>query len=479
MASVVYAGPISSLETELQAILDADSIQPGSDGSYQLYKTIFLYHVLGFKIAASPVIMAQSQDRIITIQKGPEERCAEAFRAAWEALDCDRYILNAAILSRVYGISAVIVGTPNLSTEAPLDLAKMALDPALYFNLLDPLNTAGSLVLNQDANAPDFMKPRSVQVNGKPYHPSRSIVLMHEQPIYIWYNPGAFGFVGPSIYQRVLYPLKSFIQTMITDDAVSRKAAVIVAKIKAPGSIIDGLAQAAGAIKRWFIKAAQVGNVISIDPDESIETLDMQNIDKAMTTARENILRNIATGTNEPAQFLHEETFAQGLSEGNEDAKKVANFIERLRKWMGPLYKFFDAFVMYRAWTPDFYATLQSDFPEYKDVPYATAFNDWRNSFSAIWPSLLTEPESKLVEVDDVKLKAVIALIEVMSPELSPANKAVLFQWAADSVNALKRMFPSPLDLDIEDIETYEPPQPMMGGENEKEPTPKPEGATT
>jgi len=32
------------------------------------------------------------------------------------------------------------------------------------------------------------------------------------------YTQAAFGFVGRSVYQRPLYPLKSFVQTMITDD---------------------------------------------------------------------------------------------------------------------------------------------------------------------------------------------------------------------------------------------------------------------
>src|SRR5207249_3090959 len=44
-----------------------------------------------------------------------------------------------------------------------------------------------------------------------------------------------------------------------------------------------------------------------------------------------------------------------------------------------------------------------------------------------------------------------------------PENKVTLLQWAADNANENKMMFTSPLVLDAEALENYEPPQPMMG----------------
>ena len=46
------------------------------------------------------------------------------------------------------------------------------------------MNTAGSIVLDQDPNSADFQKVGSVTAAGKPYHQSRCCVMMNEDPIY-------------------------------------------------------------------------------------------------------------------------------------------------------------------------------------------------------------------------------------------------------------------------------------------------------
>ena len=117
---------------------------------------------------------------------------------------------------------------------------------------------------------------------------------MNEEPIYIHYTSSAFGFVGRSVYQRALFPLKSFIQSMITDDMVTRKAGVLIAKIKPAGSIIDKTMAAMTGLKRNILKDAETNNVISIGQDDSVEAINMQNTDTAMTVARKNLLENIA-----------------------------------------------------------------------------------------------------------------------------------------------------------------------------------------
>ncbi len=185
------------------------------------------------------------------------------------------------------------------------------------------------------------------------------------------------------------------------------------------------------------------------------------NTDGAMTTARKNILENIAVAAQMPAKLLNSETFAEGFGEGTEDAKHVARYVEREREGMQPLYDFFDKIVQYRAWNPEFYKTIQADYPEYRDVPYTKAFFDWVNSFAAAWPSLLIEPESERIKVDDTKLKAIISMLGVLMPEMDPDNKGALVQWAADNFNDLKLLFQNPLELDIQALQAYVPPEPM------------------
>lgn len=448
MAEVVLNG--ANLGTSLQSILMADDIVPGSDPSYQLCKTIYVAHPLGQKMVDSPISAAQSQQRQISVPNSPEDRIKEAFERQWQKDGIDAQIFNAARIARIYGISSVAVLGDGEDVAQPLDFKKLW-DRKISFNVFDPLNTAGSLVLNQDPNAMDFQKHAAIRVSGKTYHRSRSVTIQNESPLYIEYTPSAFGFVGRSVYQRALYPLKSFINTMVTDDMVAKKAGLIIAFIKGAGSIVDNLMQAVTGIKRSLLKVAVVDNVLSMGPDDKVESLNLQNLDGAFGNSRSNVLKNIATAADMPAIMLENETLTEGFGEGSEDAKIIVRFINRIRIWMEPLYDFFDPIVQRRAWNPDFYKTIQAEFPEeYGDVDYDTAFFQWQESFTAIWPNLLEEPESERIQVEDVKFKALIATAEVLGPLVDPENKARVIAWVAENMNSNKLLFQAPLILDEE-----------------------------
>lgn len=470
----------SILGNALSDLLSCREIVPGDAPSYQVCKAILAYHPLGAKIAESPISMAMSQRREIAVAGAPD-RVHEEFEKTWDSMRTDGYIFNLGRLARTYGISSIISVADGFPPSRPLDLAKVA-DLDLKFNVLDPLNTAGSLVLSQDPNSPDFQRPGIVSSNGIPYHRTRSVVLMNEDPLYIDFTTSAFGFVGRSSYQRILFPLKSFVQTMVTDDMVSKKAGLLIAKMKVNASIVDRLMASVSSIKRALLKEGETNNVLSIEVDEEIESLNLQNIDGAGGFARKNILENCASGADMPAKILNAETFAEGFGEGTEDAKYVAQFVERVRIWMKPAYDYFDPIVQMRAWTPDFFKTIQHDFPEdYGKIGYREALYRWRNAFVATWPSLLREPESELIKVEDVKLKAIIAFVQVLTPDLDPENRATLIQWACDNMNENKLLFQSPLNLNYEAIAEYEPIAVAEGGEDEgaeKPKTPRPFAAT-
>jgi hypothetical protein len=303
----------------------------------------------------TPIELAQSQPREIAVPGAAEERISKKFLEEWETIGADEIIANAYATARAYGVSTLAMIIENVDPDQPVPWKKLS-DIRLSFSIFDPLNTAGSIVLNQDPLAIDFQKVTNVAVSGKPFHRSRTVTMMHERPIYIDYTVSAFGFVGRSVFQRALFPLKSYIQTMVTDDLVTKKAGVFVAMLSTAGAIIDRVMQASAGLKRLFVKEATNGNVISIGKDEKIETLNMQNIDGAYGMARTNILDNIAIAADMPAIILKEETFVEGFGEGTEDAKKVARWVARVRRQMAPLYRFMDNVVQRRAWNEDFFA---------------------------------------------------------------------------------------------------------------------------
>lgn len=449
----------TSIPSQLMQILAADQIQPGSDPSYELCKMIYAYHPIGGKMVDGPITMALSQEREISLESGPEELLTHAFREAWHRLGKvggDQLVANTWATAKIYGIGALVMGARGLSPAQPLppeDWYKLD----LYFNVVDPLNTAGSLVTNQDPNSPDFQKPGPVVVSGQPYHRSNAVVAMNGQPLYILWTNSAYGFVGRSVYQRSLYPLKSFIQTMIMDDMISLKAGAIIYKAESPASFIDKVTEKFYKAKARLLKFARTGNVMTIGENEAVESLNLQNIDGAGTFARNNILKNIATGANMPASILNQETLAEGFGEGTEDAKQIARYIDRERIEMGVIYRFLDPIVQRIAWSPEFYAGIKTRIPEYKEVPYEVAFAEWTKGFRTKWPNLLVEPDSEKVKVSESVLKSATELATLILPQMDPLNKAATIGWLADIVNKSDKMFTAPLMLDMESLEAHEP----------------------
>lgn len=453
----------SCSHSELMALLDSDDIQPGSTAGYQTCKTIYLFHPLGGKMVDRPIKMAMNESRTVHISQayGIEQRLRDAFEREWKALGADNHIANAARISRIYGVSAIAMLVDNQEPSSAVDYRTLY-KHNVTFNILDPLNTAGSIVLNQDPNAQDFQKVEGIRVAGKPYHKSRCVVQQNEDPIYLAYNSAAFGFTGRSVYQRALFPLKSFIQTMRTDDMVAVKGGLLVTKIKGPSSVVNNMMQKLSGIKRMMLKRGKTGEVLQIGDGDNIESIDLSNLEKPLDSARKHILENVAAAADMPAIILNSETFAQGFGEGTEDARAVAVYIDNIREWLDQLYAFFIRVCQYRAWSIEFFQSLRADFPELKNT-YSLYFASWINNFEYRWPPSLKEPDSEKVKVDETRFKAIVSMLEVLLPQVNmdDENRALLIEWAQANANANENLFPQRLDLDIDSLKANRPQQPQ------------------
>ena len=454
---------IGSCSPELITLLDSDDIQPGMSAGYQTCKTIYLFHPLGGKMVDRPIKMAMNESRTVHISQayGIEQRLRDAFEREWKALGADKHIANAARISRIYGVSAIAMLVDNQEPSSAVDYRTLY-KHNVTFNILDPLNTAGSIVLNQDPNAQDFQKVDGIRVAGKPYHKSRCVVQQNEDPIYLAYNSAAFGFTGRSVYQRALFPLKSFIQTMRTDDMVSVKGGLLVTKIQGPSSVVNNMMQKLSGIKRMMLKRGKTGEVLQIGANDSIESIDLSNLEKPLDSSRNHILENIAAAADMPAIILNSETFAQGFGEGTEDARSVAVYIDNIREWLEPLYGYFIRICQYRAWSIEFFQSLRADFPDLKNT-YSLYFSSWINNFEYRWPSSLKEPESEKVKVDEIRFKAIVSMLEVLLPQVNTddENRSLLIEWAQTNANANESLFPQRLDLDIDSLKANRPQQPQ------------------
>ena len=462
--------------TLMTTLLGAQDIVPGQSPSYEIAKTIYAYHPLGSRMVDKPLEMAMSQERILTVPGAPEEVLLNAFRKEWKRLGgvgADVLAFRIGQIARIYGIGTlacnIVKGDEKAPTNEPLPMERLH-KADLQFYVFDPLNTAGSLVLNQDPGAVDFMHPRQVRVGSESWSNTKALVLMHEQPIWIEWTNSAFGFVGRSVYQRAFYPLKSYLLSMIADNLVQQKLGLLVYKGKTPGSVIDKVALAFSNLKRRAIKGAQTNNVVQIGVDEDLESLNMEHVHTAGEYSRNNILKNLALASGMPAVLLNEETLTQGFGEGSEDAKQIARYIDRVRLELGPAYQFLDNITMRRAWNEDFYKQIQADFPQqYGSLSYEAAFLEWKDAFEATWPNLLSEPDSEKAKAAESRVKAAKDIADTILPLCDPENKATVADWLTSVANNEKDLFPEPLTLDVEALAAYEPPVPMMGGEDEPE----------
>jgi len=448
MANVnIVSAPLGG---NLQSLLMSDDIQPGSEPSYQLCKTIYTYHPLGKRLVDGPLEMALSKPRLISVPDAPDDVATKAFQTEWDTMRCDHYIMNTMRLSKIYGISTIAMSCEEYPDNVPIPPEEMY-KINLNFRVYDPLNTAGSLVLDLNPQSPHFLKPEIVRVANKPFHPSRTCVVMNEDPVYLSFTSSAFGYVGRSIYQRALYPLKSFISSLIADDLVARKCGVIVAKIKQPGSIVNNISTGLFAGKRNIVKEAETTNVISIGPDEDISSIDLNNIEGALMMSRKHIIANIASAANMPEHILSQEKLSNGFESGGEDFKIIADYIAGVQNEMIELFDYFTKIVQRKAWNPEFYTTVQNLYPEqYGDMSYDEFFYDCKNKFATRFPELIEEREEKRLDTEKLKTETIVNVANAFLPTLDPDNQAILFQWCADNLNALKMIFPDELQFDLE-----------------------------
>ena len=468
MSTIINLRAGTDLPNSLRDFMLLSELTPGDEPSYQACKAVYVGHPVGAKMAETPIVMAQSQERILTAPGAPSA-AMDAFKDEFEAIGATEAIRQTKVMSRVYGIATCGLVAEGVPPDRPLT-AQQTRDLRIAFNIWDPLNTAGSLVFNQNPNALDFLKQgQHVAVGGQSYHPSRTQVVINERPVFLAWTSAAFGFVGRSVYQRAWYPLKSYLKTMTADDMIATKAGVIVAKIKQPGSMVDNVMSAAFNQKRNVVKEAEVGNVINVSIDEAIESLDLANMEGPSRMARENILKNCAVSGDMPAVLLNEETYVEGFGEGTEDARRVAMFVKRMREEMAPQYRWFDDIAMHRAWSPEFYLTIQKRYPQvFGKVAYTQAFYSWKNSFKMQWPNWLEEEDSEKIRTEEVILNAAIAVVQTLLPISDPVNQTKLAAFLADTLNDQETLFKTPLEFDIEALEEYLQKQQQQQEEQEQ-----------
>lgn len=330
------------MSNQLQDLLLANDIEAGSVASYQVCKAIYNYHPLGAKIVSSSVYNAFANGRTVSFVDINDSQLVDDYNNLFFSLDCQRVINQAIILSRVYGSSAIYVGHKGKDLSLPLEIHP---DDDIYFNVLDPLtfNAYNSDSLNQLSD--NYLRHGdNITIAGSVVHPSRLLFInnRNEMPTYGEFSASSFGFNGRSDYQRCLVLLRTYIRVLQADEFIIDKAGSVIAKIDAGNAGFSNISSAITKAYRSMIqqlrgspessaKGRYSGGVITIGHDDTIETLNLQNINETVEGVRKRLLNDIASCCNMPASIMSDEAMAQGFSDGKEDALKEARYLKSVQ----------------------------------------------------------------------------------------------------------------------------------------------------
>ncbi|OXI49280.1 hypothetical protein [Burkholderia aenigmatica] len=438
--------------TQLYNNLVNEVIEPDTGLSYQLAKQIYLSHPMGQRVVDNVINLAFSQERTIS---GIPEDAKKAFKAAWNAARADTAIKNVARHARIYGSSTLV------------DLGEGT------FKVYDPLITAGSLVGNLDPLSRDFLSPNDPVVRDFKFTPQNSVVAFNGTQVYLAYSQSAFGYTGRSVFYNMLQPLAAFLISMEVDALVLKKSGVLISKTKPVGAAQNRFSMFWQRKKATDVKKALNGNVLAIETDEDINTLNMANTADAMTTARNNVISNIATALDAPAVILQNDVLTNGFGEGKEDSKVIAQFVERYRGEIEHLFEFITPKIQELAWTEEWYASFVMSNPAYASIPFQSATNYWRNNFEYAWPNYLTEPDSEKVKREESSFNAYAKIYETLqagikNPETRRAIAQALIELTHE--DSMKTLLPMPIDIEFADDDFVDPaPTDFKGSERVSE----------
>jgi len=436
----------SGQHNSLRDLMQSNELQVGDLASYQICKTIFAYHPIGSKFATLPVDMAFSKPRGITLSDHPKI-VKERFETTYEKLGVWSKIKQALILSRVYGMSSVMIGQYGKGLDEALDVTTIKTNP-LFFNVLDPLNTAGSLINNQDPLSGRFLSVSGVQVMGKPVHASRCFIKNNgeEQPLYLQWSQSAFCYGGRSVYQRALPLLKQYLKSIQVDEYLLDKVGALVVKSGEPQGVYDSFTGTMSKLIREMVKSLRgistdaatgevTGGVLSMGKDDTVETLSLIHTNDVADGVRRRLLANLAATDGMPTTLLSDDPFATGHADGTEDRKKEAEYLEGIQSDAKELVDWLDGFVMRMAWDDEFLQQVKNDYPQYSNMSLNTIFYQFKNSFDWKFQPLIIEPEEIKVKNQTGKIANVAAVVGMLSGQVDDDSKSEILSWSAKMIN--------------------------------------------
>lgn len=437
---------------------DWNTILEATKLTHDIAKLIYKSHPLANRLCRYPISMAISRGFEFKIPNAPQEAIDE-FTNGLNEFQLDTRIVQLHTLKKVFGVSSVIAGQSGRDTGDYLDFDLMANSDKndIYFNVLEPLITAGSIVSSLDPNSGKFLNPTRVSAQGKYYHSSRCRVTQNEEEQADWldYEATGFGFLARSAFYRAFPLLQIFLLIKLAEIKLTHKLGVLVIHHENPGNAITQQMEGVNLLKRAMIKMADVNNDILMGREDAVEAINLTNAQEVLTTLRDACLTDIATAAgNMPASLLRNESLAQGNGDGTHDKEKEDLYFVETQKSLAATYKWADEIVQRAVWTREFVARVQENHSELQGKSYGYIIRLWQSGYERVFnpPSVPSEQEKAQTATTIVKAMADFVAAINSAAKLGQENSSRVAMWMANNINDLK-LLPNDLELDPDDIQ--------------------------
>ncbi|CAB4132064.1 Protein of unknown function DUF1073 [uncultured Caudovirales phage] len=452
-----------------------DLIMEATSLDYSLCQLIRRFHPVGQALVTMPIIKAQANGRKIQIHAAPQ-MAVEAFESVSMRYGTDNLAQDLLAGSKAFGVNSIFIGQYGVETDSPLDIS--TLNSNAFFNVVDPLTTAGSNTANQRPNYKDFLTtPSIIKVQGIGYHSSRCFTLRNpfEPSLFLNFNTAAFSYAPASCYERPLPYLKMFLENDLALSAGNKKVGSFIhKKAFSNQTALDAANQSIKGFIRQKLSTLFSGDVAIIGKDDEITTVDLMHFSESLNATYNAIIDRISLSSSDgiPASMLKGALLSTGLSDGTNDKEKEDECIIKHQKALEPIYGFLDPLMMRIAWNdPDFYAAIQARYPEYRGVSHRSAVTQWVNSFQWEWNPITEPTDAELADINEKKMMQSQQLIQLAQGlQLDEDVLLDLFESHVNNLNDLE-ILPNRFDIDVDSIRLDKIEQRLIG--NDAQPAPQ------
>jgi len=337
-----------------------------------------IFSEFGRKIVETLPDLASSAPREIVVNNAPPEAVA-VFNHMLGKCKIEESVKHISIDCRTFGTGYFMLNVEGLQVNEYAGLQDIQ-EKNIALSSIDPLHAGGSNTC-QDPTSIYYMKIEHLRIGGRVAHPSRSGYINNTNPIYTIFTNATLNYGGFSVFQNIteLLDLMPSLQSGIKR-LIEKGFCLVVKSDRGEADSTTGL-MSENLLAGMVQNMNQYGTIL-MDKRDDVDFFDLKNAGDTKQIF-DLIRENISIGVHDtPASLMLDRSMSNGLSEGSEDMKAVLMALDTYNKTLIPIYEVVDKIIMYKAWTPSFFKSMQTKYPkQYASKQYMETISNWIKDF--------------------------------------------------------------------------------------------------